>query len=296
MGQGRVDSDPAFASSGQGSLDLSRPHPARIYDYLLGGKDNLAADRAVGEQLAEIAPWVLSGTRGNRAFLRRAVTYLARAGVRQYLDIGSGLPTAKNVHEIAQRSAPDCRVTYVDNDPVVLAYARALLGGDSRTVATAGDARDPDALFADPTVNAHLDFERPVAVLLVAVLHFLVGDDEVAGLIAAIRRRLVPGSHLVISHVADLPDAPGHPTRATATRSAAQLYDALAAPFTLRTREQVTALFQGFDLVPPGVVPAQLWWPARPRPGPAIPVLAGVGRLAGTHHDVGANHDGDGQV
>ncbi len=261
-------------------LDTSRPHPARIYDYWVGGKDHFAADRRIGAQVAERAPWVISGARGNRAFLARAVSYLAESGVDQLLDIGAGLPGVGNVHEVAQAVNPSARTVYVDRDEIVLAHARALLARDARTIAVGGDARDPGAILDHPDVRAHLDLDRPVGVLLVAVLHFITADAEATRITATLRDRLAPGSHLVISHVADLPDDRDRPERAEATRAAAELYDSLAAPFTLRTPEQIAALFDGFDLVPPGVVPAHRWHPHRGRPGPAIPVLAGVGRLS----------------
>lgn len=160
-----------------------------------------------------------------------------------------------------------------------MVHARALLTTDERTIAVDGDVRDPHAILSDPAVRTHLDLRRPVAVLMVALLHFVVGEDEPARIIAAIREHLAPGSFLVISHVADLGDGGEHPERAAATGAAAQLYDALAAPFVLRTAAQITALFGGFDVVDPGVVPANLWRPNRNRPGPFTPVLAGVGRL-----------------
>lgn len=187
-------------------LDLSRAHSARVYGRWLGGKDHWAADREAADQVAQIAPWVLQGARASRAFLSRAARYLAGSGVRNYLDIGVGLPAAGSVHEIARRYVPDARVAHVDNDPMVLAYARALLAGET-TIAVPGDVRDPAAVLADPAVRAHLDFEEPVAVLLVSVLHFLAnpGDDP-AAVVAAFRDALAPGSFIVISHVADLPD------------------------------------------------------------------------------------------
>ena len=196
-----------------------------IYDYCIGGKDNVAVDREVGRQVAEVAPWVVTGAR---------------------------------------------------------AHARALLARDEHTIAVRGDARDPDAVLDDPAVGGHLDLDRPVAVLLIAVLHFLTGPDEPVALLAALRQRLAPGSFLVISHVADLSD--GHETaeRAAATQTAAELYDHLAGPFTLRTPKQIAALFTGFDLLPPGIVPVHRWRPGRGRPGPAVPVLAGLGHLIAT--------------
>lgn len=262
-------------------FDAGQAHPARIYTHWLGGKDTFAADRRVAQEVAAKAPWVVAGARGNRAFLTRAISYLARSGVRQYLDIGAGLPAAGNVHEIAGRLAPGSKVVYVDHDPIVLAHARALLATDAHTIAVHGDARNPHAILADPAVRAHLDVRRPIAVLFVAILHFITDQDGPGGIVAAFREALTPGSHLVISHVADLPDHEQPSQRAAATREAAQLYNDLAGPFTLRTPEQLATLFDGFDLLAPGLVPANLWRPSRLRPDAAIPVLAGVGILRG---------------
>ena len=260
-------------------IDTSRAHPARVYAAWLGAdKDAFAADRDAAAQIADVAPCVPLGARANRAFLRRAVAFLARQGITSYLDIGSGLPVAGNVHEIAQRHQPDARVAYVDNDPVVLAHARALLACDHRTIAVPGDARDPDAILADPAIRTHLDFGQPVAVLLVAVAHFLDGDQP-ARTVAAVREALPAGSYIVISHVADLPEVPQETGRAAATREAADLYNNLAAPFTLRTRDQIAALLDGLELVPPGLVPAHQWRSRRGRSAPPTPVLVGVGSL-----------------
>jgi SAM-dependent methyltransferase len=264
-----------------GGFNSDRAHPARVYDAWLGGKDHFAADREVADHVARIAPWAATGARANRAFLRRAVTFLAAQGITQFLDVGAGLPSAGNVHEVAQRLQPDARVCYLDNDPVVLAHARALLAGQT-TIAVAGDARDPHSILADPAVLAHINFERPTAVLFVAVLHFLATTDDPAAVVAAFRDVLAPGSFVVISHVADLPDGPTDPQRADATREAVKLYEDLAAPFVLRSRQDIAALFTGFDLVEPGLVAANEWRPQRGRPGPAVPVLAGVGQLKAT--------------
>jgi SAM-dependent methyltransferase len=261
-----------------GGFDPSRPHPARVYQAWLGGKDTFGPDRAVAEKVAEIAPWVVAGARGNRAFLTRAITHLARAGIRQFLDVGSGLPTSGNVHEVAQGINRDAKVVYVDHDPIVLVHARALLACDERTIAVAGDVRDPATILANHNVRSHLDFSQPIAVLFIAVLHFLGNDDDPAGVVAAFRDALAPGSYIAISHVADLPDE-GGPARAAATREAVGLYEEMAAPFVLRTPERITGLFAGLQLVDPGVVPVHLWQPARGRPGPAVPVLAGIGRV-----------------
>jgi SAM-dependent methyltransferase len=265
--------------SGQADrFDPSRAHPARVYDCLCGGKDHFAADRQAADQVRRAAPWAVEGARANRAFLTRAVTHLARTGLRQFLDIGSGLPTAGNVHQIAQRITPDARVVYVDCDPFVLAHSRALLAGRN-TIAVAGDARDPQAILTDPDVRAHLDLDQPVAVLFVALLHFLLPEDDPGGVVATVREALAPGSHLVISHAADLPDAQQPPGRAEATRAAAEVYQQLTAPLTVRTPCEIQALFAGFDLIDPGLVCVNQWRPTRSRPSRPVPVLGGVARL-----------------
>jgi SAM-dependent methyltransferase len=289
---GHTAGDETAAGATLADVDLSRAHPARVYNRWLRGKDHFAADRAVAEQVARIAPWAVTGARANRAFLRRAVSFLARQGITQFVDVGAGLPSAGNVHEVAQRFQPDARVCYLDNDPVVLAHARALLAGKN-TIAVAGDARDPQAILADPEVRAHVDFQLPVAVLFIAVLHFLCAEDDPAGVVAAFRDVLAPGSFVVISHVADLPDGHAGSERAQATREAVKLYEELAAPFVLRTREDIAGLFAGFDLVDPGLVLAHRWRPDRRRPGPPVPVLAAVGRLLDPNASADSGPDPD---
>jgi hypothetical protein len=265
------------------ALDATTPNAARIYDSWLGGKDNFGVDRQVASEVTQAAPFVVEGARANRAFLRRAVTHLARAGIDQFLDLGSGLPTSPNVQEIAQEISPDARVVYLDRDPVVLVHARALLAGE-RTIAVAGDIRAPHAILTDPEIRAHLDFDRPIGLLLVAVLHFVTEHEKPAQIVATFRDALAPGSYLALSHVADLgnsepADSPRVPTRAEATRHAAQVYEALAGPFALRTPAEIEALFDGFELMPPGVVAAHEWHPDRRRPTRGVPILAGVGHL-----------------
>jgi O-methyltransferase involved in polyketide biosynthesis len=273
----------AIPEAASAALDVTVPNAARIYDSWLGGKDNFGVDRRAADEVAQAAPFVVEGARVNRAFLRRAVAHLVHAGIDQFLDLGSGLPTSPNVHQIAQRINPDVRVVYLDRDPVVLVHARALLSHD-RTSVVAGDVRDPHAILADPEVRAHLDLDRPVGLLLVAVLHFVTEQEDPSRIVAAFRDALAPGSHLVLSHVADpgdreRPDGLRDPARAAATRHAAQVYESLAGPFALRTATEIEALFDGFELVPPGVVPANQWRADRRRPTRAVPILAGVGRL-----------------
>jgi hypothetical protein len=233
-------------------IDLERANAARIYDYFLGGSHNFAVDRGVGDLVVAAMPDVRSQAAANRAFLSRAVAWCVRAGVHQFLDIGSGIPTQDNVHEVAQRLTADARVAYVDVDPVVVAHSRAILAGDLRTVAIQQDLRHPAEILANPDVRATLDLRRPVAVLLVAILHAVPDEDDPAGVVAALRDALPAGSHLVVAHGTD----EGDPARA------AQL-QALSArtntPLHLRSRRQVERLFDGFDLVPPGVVWVAQW-------------------------------------
>ena len=249
------------------------PNIARVYDFLLGGKDSFAADRLLAARIAQTQPLVVAGVRSNRAFVRRAVAFLAAQGIDQFLDIGSGLPTADNVHEVAGRVNPHVRTAYVDCDPIVLVHARALLAG-SGTIVIEGDVREPGKILAHPDVRAHLDFARPVAVVMCAILHF-VGDHEgPAAIVAAFRDVMAPGSALVLTHVVD----DGDDTASAATRAAADIYAETTAPFVLRSREQVAAWFTGFRLVEPGLVDADLWRRAGNGKTTA-PIVAGVGLL-----------------
>ncbi|MFF4569544.1 SAM-dependent methyltransferase [Streptomyces sp. NPDC001410] len=240
-----------------GEIDTSRPHPARIYDYLLGGKDNYDVDRRAGDELAAAAPEVRIGLQANRAFLRRAVRYLVSSGIRQILDIGTGLPTSPNVHEIAHELAPDARVAYVDNDPIVAAHANALLSSSGATSVVLADVRDPQAIVNHPEVRRAIDFDRPVALLLVAVLHFLTDAEKPAQAVAALRDALPAGSFLVLSHA----------TGDFADRSAAQaVYNKATATLNLRSRAEVEGFFDGFELVEPGLAQVPFWRPDTPPP------------------------------
>jgi S-adenosyl methyltransferase len=251
-------------------------NPARVYDYWLGGKDHYAVDRRAGDQVAALAPWVVSEARANRRFIHRVVRYLVHQGITQFIDAGSGLPTARNVHEIAQELNPVARVVYVDHDPVVLTHARALLATDTRTVVVEADARDPERLMTDPGLTGHLDLREPVGVLFAAVLHFVSDAENPAGIVAAVRDRLAPGSHVVISHA-----TPGdEPTASSAAWKAADVYAERAGAFTLRDRPAVERLFDGFDLVEPGLVPVRDWHPHgsfRSQRGP-VSAVGAVGR------------------
>jgi SAM-dependent methyltransferase len=243
-----------------------------VYAYWLGGKDHYPADRWAAEEVIRRRPQVVAGARANRAFLARVVRYLAaECGIRQFLDIGTGLPAPDSTHEVAQAAAPDCRIVYVDNDPLVLVHARALLTGTPQGSCDYVDAdlRDTPAVLAGASWS--LDFSRPTAVLLLAVLHFIPNSANPAGIVAALARQLAPGSFVVISHLTG-DFAPGP------VAAGVKAYNALV-PTALvpRTHAQVSALFGGLPLVPPGVVPLTEWRPAVAGPSPhAVDLYAGV--------------------
>jgi SAM-dependent methyltransferase len=231
-----------------------------MYDYYLGGKDHWAADRQAAKKILAVAPEVRAMARSNRAFLRRAVRYLAaEEGITQFLDIGTGIPTSPNVHETAAACAEGTRVVYADNDPVIHAHANALLTGTGTTRIILADLRDPGVILAG--AREFLDFTRPVALLLVAILHFIRDEENPAGIVAALRDALAPGSHLVVSHgTTDF-----HPPEVTGTATAA--YDAASAPLVLRPKAAIEAFLDGFTPVPPGLVQAPLWRPeTKPKP------------------------------
>jgi hypothetical protein len=239
-------------------LDITVAHIARVYDYWLGGKDHFAADREAGDKTLQEYPDMLSSVRANRAFLRRAVRHLvAEAGIQQFLDIGTGLPSADNTHEVAQAVAPQSRVVYVDNDPVVLAHARALLtsGHEGATGYLDADVRDVDKILAE--ARKLLDFSQPIGVMLVAVLQFVEDKDDPYRLVARLIEAVPTGSFVVISHPpSDMQRlAPG------LAEALAKLSQAMVQRVTPRSREQVTRFFDGVDLIEPGVVPIQQWRP-----------------------------------
>jgi hypothetical protein len=251
------------ADDGPTRINTGAPNPARIYDYFLGGKDNFPADREVADQMLAIAPVARDVVEDNREFLRRVVEVLADAGVRQFIDLGSGLPTQGNVHEIAQEVAPGARVVYVDNDPMVVAHSRALLAGDN-TVAIEGDLRQPDKVLEHPEVRELIDFGRPVALLLLAILHFVPDSEDPFGTVARYRDALPAGSHLAISHgTRDIPERPDLSAEEMAEMGAKveQLYQLTTASLVTRTRAEVERFFDGLELLDPGVVEIQRWRP-----------------------------------
>jgi SAM-dependent methyltransferase len=258
-------------------FDPSTPNVARMYDYYLGGKDNFAADREAAEMALTVAPELRVGAHEVRGFLRRSVRYLVGEGIRQFVDVGCGLPTQGNVHEVAQAVAPDARVVYIDNDPVVTAHARALLEGNPRTAVVQADMRETDQMLADPALTGLIDLSQPVGVLMVAVLH-VVSEDEVATeVVDRIRQAIAPDSYVVIAHaVSDL--------RPETTEKLAALYQDKAQVngprrANLRTKAEVETYFHGLDLLDPGVVYLPEWRPDGPRDDDT-PVwsVGGVGR------------------
>jgi S-adenosyl methyltransferase len=271
----RLTSDVPERAGEPPSFDTTVSHPARTYNYWLGGKDNYEADRVIGDQVMASVPGIRDIAQANRAFLRRAVEYLAgEVGIRQFLDVGTGLPTADNTHEVAQRIAPESRIVYVDNDPIVLAHARALLHStpEGSTAYIQADARDPETILRDAA--ATLDFSQPVAVMLVAVLHFIPDSDDPCGVIARLLDGVGPGSYLTLSaSTTDIDTA--QMTRAASDFNAQRV----AAQFHPRPRAAISRFFAGVDLIDPGLVPVNSW---RAPAGPAdpIPMYAGVGRKA----------------
>lgn len=267
----RPESDPP-------EIDTSRPHTARMYDYFLGGKNHFAADRELADTVLVSTPSARVAARENRAFLGRAVRFLtAEAGIRQFLDIGTGLPTTNNVHEVAQEIAPESRVVYADNDPLVLAHARALLTSspEGRTSYIQADLRKPETILDSPVVRETLDFSQPVALMLVAILHFLPDRDRPEAAIAKLLDALPPGSYLVASHTT----AEHDPEQWAPLQRA---YESGGIPGQFRDSGEFARLaFSGLDLVPPGVVLVSEWRPddVGPRPTPAeVSVYGGAAR------------------
>ncbi|MCY1144298.1 SAM-dependent methyltransferase [Actinoplanes sp. Pm04-4] len=257
-------------SAASAGLDPTVPHPARRYNYWLGGKDNFAADRASGDELQKHFPKVRLGALANRALLQRAARFLAaEAGIRQFLDIGTGLPTADNTHEVAQRVAPEARIVYVDNDPLVMVHARALLNSspEGRTAYIEADLNHPADILGHPALRETLDLDRPVGLMLIAVLHFIHGDGAAQPIVRELIDALPSGSYLVATHA----------TSDFGTPEQQALYQQLIAQgksdVWTRSKEEFTALFDGLELVEPGVVPASEW---RPEPGAEIPARSDI--------------------
>jgi S-adenosyl methyltransferase len=269
-----MNGDP-FDGWGDADVDPTKSNIARVYDYWLGGHHNLVADRELAEAMATLDPWIPAACKANRAFLGRAVRFLAAHGIQQYLDIGSGIPTAGNVHEVAQSATPGARVVYVDRDSVAVAMGRKLLTGNDRAAVIQADVRDLDAILSDPAVGRLIDFGEPVALMLVAILHFVLDADHPQGIVWRLQGATVPGSYLVLSHVTSQDN--------DALASAAErIYNSRAADGQARSREQIAGFFGDWELAGPGLVYAPQWRPDPPDDVPDDPTkywfLAGVAR------------------
>lgn len=258
--------------SGDADLQTDRPHSARVYDYIIGGKDNYAADRDTAVAVLANWPGLRTSMIANRACMQRMGRHLAELGVRQFIDVGTGIPSSPNLHEVVQEVAPDARIVYVDNDPIVLAHARALLAGtpEGRTAYIEADMRNPEALHADPALRDVLDLSRPVALTVIAMLQFV---EDAQGLVEALVAPLVPGSHLAVTiPTADL---------APESQRLADDYTSSGIPMYLRSHAEVERLFAGLELLDPGVVPMPRWRPApgtAPLPDTATNMYAAVAR------------------
>ncbi len=261
-----------------GGVPLDTPSVARMYDYFLGGFHHFAVDRQTAEELIALYPALPQVARANRAALRRVVTFLAEQGIDQFLDIGSGIPTVGNVHEVAQRINPAARIVYIDNDPVAVEHSRAILANNPLVTVVEADARLPEELLAHPEVQRLLDCDRPIAVLVLALLHFIPDDAAAERVVRTLRDALAPGSYLAISHATH-----GHlPGEATA--QAERLYTRFTAGGKYRTAAAIARFFEGLTLIEPGLVYAPLWRPETPddpfldRPEESVN-LVGVGRM-----------------
>ncbi|MFF5257713.1 SAM-dependent methyltransferase [Actinomadura viridis] len=257
-------------------IDTTVPHSARVWNYWLGGKDNYPVDQELGEQFREVFPGIVDLARVSRAFLSRAVTYLAEEeGIRQFLDIGTGLPTLDNTHEVAQRAAPGCRIVYVDNDPLVLAHARALLTSTPQGATSYIDAdlREPEAILE--RAGRTLDLGRPVGLIIMQILGHVSpenGDAEARDILRRLLAGLPSGSFLALNDSADT-------NTANVEATGEQYNESGAVPYHLRSPEQIALLFEGLEMVPPGVVPVERWRPAPPpASGDEVGVLGGIGR------------------
>ncbi|MCX4672036.1 SAM-dependent methyltransferase [Streptomyces sp. NBC_01381] len=267
---------PAWAPQG---IDITMPSVSRIYDYYLGGSHNFEVDRDAARRAMEFMPGLPKIMQANRAFMRRAVRFAVDEGISQFLDIGSGIPTFGNVHEVAQQADPDARVVYVDHDPVAVAHSRAVLEGNDRAGIVAADLRKPRDILGSSEVKGLLDLERPVALLLVAVLHFVEDAYDPYTAVAELRDALAPGSVVVLTHAS----YEGMPIPAEQAGQTVGVYKDIRNPLIMRSREEIARFFEGYDMVEPGLVPMPHW---RPDTSPeeedpyAFSGFAGVGRRA----------------
>jgi hypothetical protein len=256
-------------------IDTSRAQSARIYDYYLGGRDNYEVDRAAAQRVIDAIPDIIPTAVANRAFLQRAVRFAAESGIRQFVDIGTGMPASPNPYEIAHSVSPDVKVAYVDNDPIVAAHAGARLTGSGDTGFFLADIREPRGILRHPALGELIDFGQPVALLIVAVLHFVTDEEDPYGILGELREGLPAGSALILTHISADFHGGAFPPEVEA------VYDGATASMNPRTRAEVSKLFDGFELVEPGLVQAPLWKPEGPDPAPGelhrVALYGGVG-------------------
>ncbi|MGW0555868.1 SAM-dependent methyltransferase [Streptomyces sp. NPDC002926] len=267
---------PAWAPQG---IDISVPSVSRIYDYYLGGSHNFEVDREAARKAMEFMPGLPKIMQANRAFMRRAVNYAVSEGVTQFLDIGSGIPTFGNVHEVAHKADAASRVVYVDHDPVAVAHSRAVLEGDEQAVVVSADLRKPQQILDSPELGGLLDLERPVALLLVAVLHFLEDQDDPRSAVAQLRDALAPGSLIIVTHAS----FEGIPLSEEQAGGAVGVYRNIRNPLVMRSREEIARFFEGYEMIEPGLVSMPHWRPDAPAEHEdpyAFSGFAGVGRKA----------------
>jgi hypothetical protein len=255
-------------------VGADKPHPARMYDYYLGGKDNFEADRVAAEKVMRVVTDAQRLARANREFLVRTVRAMTARGIDQFIDLGTGFPTSPNVHEVSREAHPDSRVVYVDNDPVVVSHNRALRNAPG-VVSIFGDIRDPDSVLSDPELTRTVDFTRPVGVVFVAVLHFVTDEQRPQDIIGAFRARMRPGSMLSLSHLTS------NGTPEPVMRTLQQVYAEATEPIVFRTASEIEALFGDMPLIEPGVVEVQRWRPElrTARVTSTLRWLGGVARL-----------------
>lgn len=257
-------------------IDTSKAHPARMYDFYLGGRDNYEVDREAAQRVIDAMPDVIPSVVASREFFRRAVRSVAESGVRQFLHIGTGIPFSPDTHEIARAVSPEVQVAYVDNDPIIAAHAGARLTNSGNAGFVLGDVREPRGILEDPTLREMLDFDQPIALVLVAVFHFITAAEDPYRIVAELREALPGGSYLILSHVTADFHGGSFPPEVQA------VHDRATASLNPRTREAVARFFDGFDLVDPGLVQVPLWRPERPLPAPdelrRVCFYGGVGR------------------
>ena len=266
--------DPALSK-----VDVDRPSSARIYDYFLGGAHNFEVDRRAATDMVKTHPAIGLGMQANRSYLRRAVRYLSEQGIDQFLDLGSGIPTVGNVHEIAQRANPDAHVVYVDVEPIAVTHSNTILTGNDKAIAIQADMRDSDAVFGHPDTTRLLDFSRPVALIIAGVLQYIPDEDDPAGMVARYVSRMAAGSYVAMSH----PSIDGMTEeRRNGARNATTVYDRTATPFAYRSQAEFESFFAGLEMVEPGVTYMWSWHPESEAEaeglGGRATGLAGVGR------------------